>query len=225
MRVLVVGAGLAGLTLALCLDRRGHDALLVERAPRLRDAGYMIDFFGSGYDAAERLGLLPQLESIHYPIPKLDFVGEDGRVRIALSYPEVRRVFGDRHFNFMRGELERVLAARIEGVVPIRFGATINGLRQEAAEIVAELTDGTTERADLLVGADGVHSLVRSLVFGESKHRALVRAPEPRAAGGARCRPPPVLDGDRPVDHEAADLRGERNPGSLRTELPDGRRH
>ena len=70
MRVLICGAGVAGLTLAWCLERRGHVPIVVERAPHLRDDGYMIDFFGSGFSVAQRLGLLPALESIHYPVDR-----------------------------------------------------------------------------------------------------------------------------------------------------------
>jgi 2-polyprenyl-6-methoxyphenol hydroxylase-like FAD-dependent oxidoreductase len=71
MEVLICGAGIAGLTLAFCLERRGHSVSIVERAPRLRDDGYMIDFFGSGYDAVERVGLLPELAAILEPIRRL----------------------------------------------------------------------------------------------------------------------------------------------------------
>jgi len=55
MRVLICGAGIAGLTLAWCLERREHEPVVVERVSQLRDDGYMIDFFGSGFDMAERL--------------------------------------------------------------------------------------------------------------------------------------------------------------------------
>ena len=68
MKVLIVGAGIGGLTLALCLRRAGHAVVVLEKSPRLRDEGYMIDFFGSGYDAAERLGLLPAIARVHYPV-------------------------------------------------------------------------------------------------------------------------------------------------------------
>jgi 2-polyprenyl-6-methoxyphenol hydroxylase-like FAD-dependent oxidoreductase len=81
--VLICGAGIAGLALASCLERRGHEVIVVDRAPDLRDDGYMIDFFGSGYDAAERLGLIPDLDAIHYPMEKLTFVDAQGRERLA----------------------------------------------------------------------------------------------------------------------------------------------
>lgn len=70
MRVLISGAGIAGLSLGLCLSEKGHDVVICERSPALRTTGYMLDFFGPGYEAAGRLGLLPSLQSIHRPVKR-----------------------------------------------------------------------------------------------------------------------------------------------------------
>ena len=167
MKVLIVGAGIAGLTLALSLRRAGHAVVVLEKAPRLRDEGYMIDFFGSGYDAAERLGLLPAIARVHYPVGRLAFLGADGHERFSLPYPALRKLlFGDRHFNFMRGDLEHVLFDSLPGLTPIRFGATVDKLRDEKGGVDVTLSDGSTQRFDLVVGADGKRSRVRELAFG-----------------------------------------------------------
>jgi 2-polyprenyl-6-methoxyphenol hydroxylase-like FAD-dependent oxidoreductase len=165
--VLIAGGGIAGLTLAFWLDRHGHEPVVVERAQGLRTAGYMLDFFGSGYDVAERMGLLPELARIHSPIPRLVYVDAAGRERGALAYGTVRRLLGGRHFNFLRGDLERVLSDALGGRVAIRFGTTVAAFVPEAARVRASLTDGTTGAYDLLVGADGVHSGVRAMAFGD----------------------------------------------------------
>ena len=148
MRVLVVGAVLAGLTLALCLERNGHEAIVLERRPQLRGAGYMLDFFGSGYDAAERLGLLPKLEAIHYPIAWLSFLAPDGTPRFRISYETMRRLLGGRHFNFMRGDLQRVLFDALARPDRVRFGSTVEAFTQHDDGIEAKLSDGSSERAD-----------------------------------------------------------------------------
>jgi 2-polyprenyl-6-methoxyphenol hydroxylase-like FAD-dependent oxidoreductase len=167
MRVIIVGAGLAGLTLALCLGRAGHEVRILERSRCLRPEGYMIDFFGSGYDVAERVGLLRTLEEIHYPIAWLSFRGPDGAPRFRISYETMRSVLGGRHFNFMRGDLERVLFDVLDGAVDVRFGSTVDALAQKGDAVEVTLNDGSRALADVVVGADGVHSRVRSLVFGD----------------------------------------------------------
>jgi 2-polyprenyl-6-methoxyphenol hydroxylase-like FAD-dependent oxidoreductase len=169
MRILICGAGIAGLTLAWCLECRGHDPVVVERAPHLRDDGYMIDFFGSGFDVAERLGLLPALESIHYPVDRLMFVNERGEERFSVPYPALRkRLFANRHFNFMRGELEQLLHERFTGRAAIRFNTSVAALGTTNRCMEVTLTDGATESGDVLIGADGVHSWVRRLAFGST---------------------------------------------------------
>ena len=66
MHVLIVGAGIAGPTLAYWLKRAGHEVTLVERAPELRSGGYIVDFWGAGFDVAERMGIVPELRRRGY---------------------------------------------------------------------------------------------------------------------------------------------------------------
>ncbi len=126
----------------------------------------MIDFFGSGYDVSEKMGLLPDLEKIHYPISRLGFVDETGRERFSIAYASFRRLFDGRHFNFMRGDLERLLYSKIKDHLRLRFGTKVESFRQEAGRVHVTFSDGTTGLFDLLVGADGVHSQIRNLAFG-----------------------------------------------------------
>jgi 2-polyprenyl-6-methoxyphenol hydroxylase-like FAD-dependent oxidoreductase len=138
----------------------------VERAPALRGGGYMIDSFGPGYDAAERAGLLPALAAIHEPIPRLRFVDARGREKFALAYPALRHLLADRHFNFLRGDLERALYEQVRRDVAVRFGTSVAAFAEEGALVRVHFEDGTAACYDLLVRADGVHSRVRSLAFG-----------------------------------------------------------
>lgn len=133
----------------------------------------MIDFFGSGYDAAEQLGLIPDLASIHYPIERFAFVDAQGKERFSLRYSRLRtRLFNDRHFNFMRGDLERVLYHRFGTHQDVRFGTTVSSFLQDGRSVRVALSDGTSQTVDLLVGADGVHSHIRQLAFGDERQFA-----------------------------------------------------
>lgn len=197
MNVLISGAGIAGLTLAFWLARRGHGVTVVEKSPDLRDEGYMIDFYGSGYDVAERMGLLPDLNEIHYSIPRLAYVDGRGREQFSVSYAAFRRLFGGRHFNFLRGDLVRVLYAKVQDEVELRFGTTVTSLQQEESgpHVQVSLSDGTGGTYDALVGADGVHSRVRQLAFGEE--RSFTRFLGYHTGAFILPEIPPELDGGR----------------------------
>ena len=139
---------------------------MVEKNPCLRGEGHLIDFFGCGYDAAERLGLVRDLERIHQPAERLVFVDVRGRERFALPYPALRqRLFGGRHFNVLRGDLESLLYARVQDNMAVHFGTTVEWFQEEPGQIRVVLSDGRTKEVDVLVGADGRHSHVRRLAY------------------------------------------------------------
>ena len=81
MKAVVCGAGIAGLSLAHELATRGDEVVLLERSPGPREQGYMMDFFGPGYDAAEQMGVLPAILDVSYDIGEASFVDSQGRSR------------------------------------------------------------------------------------------------------------------------------------------------
>lgn len=166
-RAIVCGAGIAGLTTAWWLADAGWDVVVVEIAPGLREEGYLIDFLSSGYDVAERMGVLGALEAVAYPVSEIVDVDRSGRRRTSLDYDPFRRLQGGRLLSLMRGDLERVLFEVLPASVDVRYDLSIAAVDRTREAVEVSLTDGTRERADLLVGADGIHSRVRELVFGE----------------------------------------------------------
>ncbi len=165
-KVIIAGAGIAGLATALRLHQVGWQPIVIERAPARRSGGYAVTFSGIGYDAAERMGVLPALAERHITPDKMVYVKPGGKTRFAVPGQTVRALLGQRALNLLRGDIEDVLYQAIRDRVEIRFGTTVDAVAQDDDGIDVTLSDGTVERADLLVGADGLHSATRGLVFG-----------------------------------------------------------
>ncbi|CAM5467153.1 FAD-dependent monooxygenase [Streptomyces abikoensis] len=165
MKAVICGGGIAGLGLARCLGDRAWDVVVLEKAPALRTQGYMIDFFGPGYTAAEELGLRPRLHELGYDVDELRYVDEHGHRRAGMTYATLNRAVGGRLISIMRPDLERALYESLPTRVDVRFGTTLKSVDGDASGAAVTLDDGTRLDADVVVGADGVHSAVRRLAF------------------------------------------------------------
>lgn len=169
MKAVICGAGISGLSLAWWLARDGWQVTMIERAPGPREEGYMMDFFGSGFDAADRMGLLDALRAVAYRIDDIVFADEAGRPEASLSYADIRKALDGKLMSIMRGDLERVLVDALPPTVVRRYGTTIGQIRNGRTGVSVTLDDGTVLDADLLAGADGIHSPVRAAIFGPQK--------------------------------------------------------
>lgn len=171
LTVVIAGAGIAGLATALRLHRDGHRILVVERAPDRRSGGYLVNLVGPGFDAAEGLGLVPALRGRDQGIFTSLLVRADGSTRMTMPAALAEQSLGSRALTVFRGDLEEVLWEAIGGAVEIRFGTTVTAVDDPAGPLRVTLSDGTVHDADLVVGADGLHSGVRALAFGpEADH-------------------------------------------------------
>lgn len=165
MRIAINGAGIAGPTLAYWLQRFGFEPVLFERAPAPRTGGYVIDFWGLGYDIAERMGVLPALLERSYMMERLCMVDAKGAEVASLDVRPVRDRLQGRFVSVARADLAAVLLAACHDV-PTRFGTWIADVHQDGTGVLVTLSDQRREHFDLVVGADGLHSHVRQLVFG-----------------------------------------------------------
>jgi 2-polyprenyl-6-methoxyphenol hydroxylase-like FAD-dependent oxidoreductase len=166
MKVAISGAGVAGPTLAYWLMRYGHSPTLIETSPALRTAGYMIDFWGVGYDVAERMQILPAVRAAGYALQEVRYVDGCGRTAGKISANTMARELGDRFTSLPRGDLAATIYRAAEGRAETLFGTTIASIQEHPGNVALKFDDGTERDFDLVIGADGLHSNVRALVFG-----------------------------------------------------------
>jgi 2-polyprenyl-6-methoxyphenol hydroxylase-like FAD-dependent oxidoreductase len=170
MRVLISGGGIAGLTLAYWLHQYAIPSVVIEQAQGIRRDGYAIDFLGTGYEVAERMSLIDRLESQQIPFDALAYVNKTGKLIAKLDAALLRNITDGKYMGLMHSTLEEVLYEALAGQVEVRFGRSLVAIEPGPNAVVVTFNDGTTESFDLLIGADGVHSNTRALVFGPEDH-------------------------------------------------------
>jgi 2-polyprenyl-6-methoxyphenol hydroxylase-like FAD-dependent oxidoreductase len=160
--ILISGASVAGPALAYWLSRYGFNPTVVERAPAVRPGGYAVDFRGAAMKALERMGIIDEIRKLETRTGAITIVDKTNR-KIA-SMPDG---FTSGELEIMRGDLAGILYAATRDRAEYIFDDSILGIRED--EDGAEITFSRSEprRFDLVVGADGLHSNVRALAFGE----------------------------------------------------------
>ena len=169
MRVLIAGAGVGGLTLALMLHKRGIESVIFEQASEIREVGVGINILPHAIKELAALDLMPKLDAAGIRTKELHYVSRLGQK----VWSELRGTdagFDFPQFSIHRGRLQKVIhdevMARL-GPGAIRFGLKLQGFVQDEGGVVAHFTDAKfglmseTVRGDVLVGADGIHSVVR----------------------------------------------------------------
>jgi 2-polyprenyl-6-methoxyphenol hydroxylase-like FAD-dependent oxidoreductase len=165
--ILISGAGIAGLTLAYWLKKFGFNPTITEIAPKLREGGYAIDFWGAGFDVAERMNMVSDLEKADLNISEVAFVDENNKRKGGMNYHKLKKMMNGRAFTLLRSDLSKIIYDHLDKDIEIIFGDTICNIEQSKDEVVVTFQSGKIRSFDLVVGADGLHSNVRNLVFGD----------------------------------------------------------
>lgn len=166
MSVLISGIGIAGPTLAYWLSVYGIKSTLIERASHFRTGGYALDFWGRGFDVAEKMGIIPDIRRDGYDIRELRLVNERGRRIGGFNVDVFRAATDGRYVSIPRGDLARNIYRKVEEQCETIFGDSIVGIQQNADAVAVTFEHAPSRRFEMVIGADGLHSVVRKLVFG-----------------------------------------------------------
>lgn len=167
MKILVVGAGIAGLTLAGLLRREQFEVEIVEKAESFQHAGYMLGLYPLGSRVLNGLGLYEKFAEVSRPMYTYDVCNGKGQLVHSYDLSELGEKFG--HIGQIpRARLLELLRSVVPHV-PLRMGVGLEALNQVGQTVEVTLSDGSQQTYDLVVGADGINSKTRELLFGEVK--------------------------------------------------------
>jgi 2-polyprenyl-6-methoxyphenol hydroxylase-like FAD-dependent oxidoreductase len=152
--------------LAFWLKAGGFEPTLVERAPALRTGGYVIDFWGLGYDICERMGLISAINAMGYHVQEMRIVDDTGRRLAGFGTRVFSELTGGRYVTLQRSDLSRLLFESVKRDTETLFGDQIVAIKEQSDHVTVELKHAGLRRFDCVIGADGLHSAVRKLAFG-----------------------------------------------------------
>ena len=166
MRVVINGAGIAGTALAYWLGKLGHEVVLVEHAPELRSGGFVVNLWGIGYDALEKMGLLPSLLELQHHSDELRMVDRSGRTRGGYPSSVLLKLANGRMATLARSDIAATIYGALDGRVETRFDDSVTAIDDDGRRVRVGFERAPPQDVDLVIGADGLHSRVRQLAFG-----------------------------------------------------------
>jgi len=169
-RAIIIGGGIGGVTAALALQQAGLDVTVFEQADALKEVGSGLPLWTNALRALARLGLTDVLETIGASVTAGSITTWQGNILADLRAEELLKQLGTINTVVHRAELLAMLLKAL-GEERVQLGARCTGFSQDTAHVCASFADGREAQGDLLIGADGLHSVIRTQLFGPSKPR------------------------------------------------------
>jgi 2-polyprenyl-6-methoxyphenol hydroxylase-like FAD-dependent oxidoreductase len=178
--VLISGAGIGGCTLAYWLTRNGHSVTVVERSGSLRSSGSPVDVRGPAVDVAERMNLATLLREASIRLKGMTLLDSNGRRVTRVDIAALRSSIAPKDMELARGDLARILHEASANDADYIFRDSIKALARDETGVDVTFERSPPRRFDFVIGADGLHSVVRRLAFGADsefvKHAGLYAA-------------------------------------------------
>ncbi len=173
LKVVVVGAGMGGLTTAIAMQQAGFEVEIYDRVAELSPAGAGVSLWSNGVKVLNRLGLGPAINAVGGNMQRMMYISNTGEVLTDFSLqPLVTRV-GQQPYPVTRTDLQRLL---LEGLKPTRVQLNSNciGVEQDEHGATAVFDNGHRAHGDVVIAADGTHSVLRTAVLGQPTDRRYV---------------------------------------------------
>lgn len=164
--VLISGASIAGLTMAYWMNHHNYKVTVVEIGAEPRRGGSPIDVRGEALDYANRMGILGAIKAAKLPTEGLKFMNAQNEVQGIMLVEEIGAIRPGDDTEIRRDDLVDILYKNAGSNIDYKFDNRITYLEQHADNVDVTFKDGTTDTYDFIIGADGIHSAVRKLIFG-----------------------------------------------------------
>lgn len=171
IKILVIGAGIAGPAVCYWLKRFGFSSSLIEKYTSIRKGGQPLDVRGIATHLAREMGIYEQISQKRTRIKSGRFLDASGKV----LHEEHGEKFGfrqDDEVEILRGDLVEILMSTIADI-PCYFNRSIQSIQQNNDHVTVHFKEGKVEHYDLVIGADGIHSTIRSMVFDENEYQLI----------------------------------------------------
>ena len=169
-RVAIIGAGIAGLSLAIGLQKKGFLVTVFEQASEYKKVGAGIILGNNAMQVFRKLGLSEQLQSKGNYLSSMQVTDNKNKVISKMDFTEFERTFDSVNLAIHRSDLQQILFDNIQGNV-VQFSKKLSDISESDGVVKLTFEDGSKEICDLCIGGDGFHSSVRNLLFPEVKYR------------------------------------------------------
>ncbi len=165
LKAIVIGAGMAGLSAGIAMRQAGYEVEIYEKTSKLRPAGAGISLWSNGIKVLNKLGLGKEVAGIGGQMNRMEYRNQDGEVLNDVNLIPLMEQVGQRPYPVSRTDLQQMMLDAF-GEADVRMGMRWVEVKQDADSATAIFEDGSTATGDVVIGADGVHSVVRAYLNG-----------------------------------------------------------